>query len=129
MSCLALGIQLPWPSIYSLVPGGLSQGFLDAGFRVAASVDADKWAALTQRHNHGSRENPTQVIEDDIENVTAEQLLAACKRAGAPRPDVLMGGPPCQGFSRSTCATRHMEIPTTACFRISEARGPTAFRR
>jgi DNA (cytosine-5)-methyltransferase 1 len=97
--------------------GGLSQGFIDAGFQVAASVDADKWAALTQRENHASLENPTVVIEDSVENVTAEQLLSACRNSGASRPDVLMGGPPCQGFSRSNMRTRSMENPNNCLFR------------
>lgn len=97
--------------------GGLSQGFIDAGFHVAASIDSDKWAVLTQKENHCGLKNPTEVIECSIEDVSVQKLLDICKKNGVSRPDVLMGGPPCQGFSRSNMRTRTMENPNNCLFR------------
>jgi DNA (cytosine-5)-methyltransferase 1 len=75
--------------------GGLDFGFEGAGFETAAALEMDKACCRTLRHN---RDWP--VIEDDIHQVTSDALL---DRAGlAPgEADVLIGGPPCQPFSKS----------------------------
>lgn len=96
--------------------GGLSEGFIKAGFDVLASVESNKWAVLTQKHNHGRLENPTEVIEGRVETVPVKRLLSICQKRGATRPDVVMGGPPCQGFSVCNTRTRSMENPTNWLF-------------
>lgn len=75
--------------------GGLDFGFEAAGFTTAVAVDLDAVCCRTLRLN-----GPWPVIEDDIHNVTSETILktAKLKRGSA---DVLIGGPPCQPFSKS----------------------------
>jgi DNA (cytosine-5)-methyltransferase 1 len=63
--------------------GGLSRGMDRAGFRVLLAVDSDKAAIETYREALG---HPTERVD-----VTAGVNL--------PAADVVVGGPPCQGFS------------------------------
>jgi DNA (cytosine-5)-methyltransferase 1 len=76
--------------------GGMSTGFSRAGFRTLAAVDSDPYSCRTYELNH------LDVIPDTVilGNVTEPSLLD--KVAGlVPEDgvDVLVGGPPCQGFS------------------------------
>lgn len=75
--------------------GGLSRGFLQAGFNVVLGVDYDDAALKTFKENHGNAEalkldlfdhNNIKVIEDYFKS---RNIML----------DVLVGGPPCQGFS------------------------------
>jgi DNA (cytosine-5)-methyltransferase 1 len=64
--------------------GGMTRGFLDSGrFRSVRAVEFDPDAAATYRENFGDH-----VIELPIEDVAVFD-----------RADVVIGGPPCQGFS------------------------------
>ena len=75
--------------------GGLDFGFEAAGFDTAVAVEMDAVCCRTLRLN---RRWP--VIERDIHEVTSTELLQAAKlKAG--EADVLIGGPPCQPFSKS----------------------------
>jgi DNA (cytosine-5)-methyltransferase 1 len=75
--------------------GGLDFGFEAAGFRTAAAVEMDAAACRALRKN---RRWP--VIEAKIQDVSSRDLLrAAGLKVG--EPDVLIGGPPCQPFSKS----------------------------
>ena len=66
--------------------GGMTQGFVDAGFIPVAAVDHDPVAGATYAANFG----PHARIED------ADEFA----RRSFPRVDVVDGGPPpCQGFS------------------------------
>jgi DNA (cytosine-5)-methyltransferase 1 len=80
--------------LYSGV-GGLDYGFEAAGFETGAAVefDADCCASL-----RGNRKWP--LFERSIFEVTTQQLLdaAGVVRGGV---DVVIGGPPCQPFSKS----------------------------
>jgi len=92
--------------------GGLSEGFRRAGVVVAVSVEKDKHAAETQRRNHGCRKHiRTQVINEDVNSVPVSRLAAALKLFERAKPDIVMGGPPCQGFSRSNMYTRNLQNP------------------
>lgn len=74
--------------------GGLSLGFEDAGFQIAFANDLDEDCERTYVEN-----NPgTTFIPGSIEGVTARDIF---KRTGLGRGDIdiLIGGPPCQGFS------------------------------
>lgn len=75
--------------------GGLSEGFHRAGFEIAAAVDMDPLALRTYWLNHpGVRDE--RIICRDIREVTESDLRRA---AGRRKIDVLIGAPPCQGFS------------------------------
>lgn len=75
--------------------GGLDYGFEAAGFRTAVALEMDTRCCVTLRHNR-----PWPVIERDIGDVPTDELLStAGLRAG--EADVLIGGPPCQPFSKS----------------------------
>jgi len=112
-------VSRQWPVVIDLFAGagGLSQGFTDAGFRVAAAVESDKWAIMTQTANHAESDEPVDVISIPVQSVPVVRLVDACKTLRVARPDVLMGGPPCQGFSRANMRTRSMENPDNCLFR------------
>ena len=74
--------------------GGLSEGFRQAGFHVLAGQDFDDQAGATFAATHPE----AKFIGGPIQDVTAQQLLkAAGKKRG--EIDVIVGGPPCQGYS------------------------------
>lgn len=70
--------------------GGLSLGFEMAGFHVVGAIDFDKYCCNTYRYNFPT----TAVIEDDITKIDPRNLPFEKERI-----DVVVGGPPCQGFS------------------------------
>lgn len=68
--------------------GGLTQGLRQAGpFRPVAAVEMDLAASATFAQNHGNVVH----VGDIIDWVESGQV---------PEADVVVGGPPCQGFSR-----------------------------
>jgi DNA (cytosine-5)-methyltransferase 1 len=74
--------------------GGLSLGFKEAGFQVAFANDINVDYASTYGQNHAE----TKFFCESVENLSAAELLKATGlRKG--EIDVLIGGPPCQGFS------------------------------
>ncbi len=74
--------------------GGLSEGFRQAGFHVLAGQDYDEKAGATFAATHPE----ASFIGGPIQCVSPEMLLdAAGKKRG--EIDVVVGGPPCQGYS------------------------------
>lgn len=71
--------------------GGLSQGFIKAGFEIAIAIEHDKDIAYSYQRNHPQ----TDVYVDDICNLDFKEI-----HKKHPQIDVVMGGPPCQGFSQ-----------------------------
>lgn len=72
--------------------GGLDLGFRMAGFRVLAASDIKDESRRTHEINFPD----VPFIHGDLRELTVTDLVAAL---GDRRPDVIIGGPPCQGFS------------------------------
>ncbi len=85
------------PKLISLYTGagGLDLGFEAAGFETAIAVEMDPEAVETLRHN---REWP--VLNRDIATVSSKEILDAGSLQVS-EADALIGGPPCQPFSKS----------------------------
>jgi DNA (cytosine-5)-methyltransferase 1 len=81
-------------SLYSGA-GGIDYGFEAAGFTTRVCLDFDREACASLRANRGWK-----VIESDIATVAPETILAAAQLS-AGEVEVLIGGPPCQPFSKS----------------------------
>ena len=75
--------------------GGLDFGLEAAGFDAAVCLEMDRWCCITLNANRN-----WAIIEDKIENVSSELILSTGKLK--PREAALLvGGPPCQPFSKS----------------------------
>jgi DNA (cytosine-5)-methyltransferase 1 len=83
-------------SLYTGV-GGLDFGFEAAGFETVAAVELDKVSCRTVRLNRPR----WGLLEGDIHDIPSRKILeTAGLRPG--EADVLIGGPPCQPFSKSS---------------------------
>ena len=74
--------------------GGLSYGLEKAGFNVLLGVDNWGESLKTFKHNHPHAET----LEADISKVKGSDIK---KLIGNKKIDLIVGGPPCQGFSLS----------------------------
>lgn len=75
--------------------GGLSRGFYDAGYNVVLGVDFDEAALKTFKENHGSAE----AMKLDLFDHNNIDVIINFLHKKEIELDVLVGGPPCQGFS------------------------------
>lgn len=75
--------------------GGLSRGFIDAGFKVSLGVDFDDAALKTFAHNH----DQATALKLDLFNLDNVKVIDNFFQKRNLKVDVLVGGPPCQGFS------------------------------
>lgn len=75
--------------------GGLSRGFMDAGFNVVLGIDFDDAALNTFAKNHGT----AQAMKLDLFNHDNINIIKKYLDDNNVKLDVLIGGPPCQGFS------------------------------
>lgn len=104
-------------SLFSGV-GGLDIGLHQAGVETVACIEQDGFAAKSLKINSArydsvpdephiavSKQYPWAVINQDIRTVTANKILdvADVERASI---DIVVGGPPCQTFSRSNEGNR-----------------------
>ena len=73
--------------------GGMSLGFEMSGYQIGLGIDKDPWACQTHAHNfHG------HCIQADITAIADPDAFV--RDHGPEHVDVIIGGPPCQGFSR-----------------------------
>lgn len=72
--------------------GGFSLGFESAGAVVVGALETDAWACETFATNHPE----TKILSAKIETVTNRNFE---KYFSGKNPDIIIGGPPCQGFS------------------------------
>ena len=81
------------PTVFDVFSGagGFSLGFEMAGCDIIGAIERDKWAAETFVANHP---NATMLL-GDIESFSEENIRASLIKS----PDIIIGGPPCQGFS------------------------------
>lgn len=93
--------------------GGLSTGFRKAGFNIILANEIDESIAKSYQKNHGE----TIMINDDIKNI-----LPAIENLDK-EIDVIIGGPPCQGFSmagariRENKSNKFLDDPRNYLFR------------
>jgi DNA (cytosine-5)-methyltransferase 1 len=113
-------LQLPVIDLFAGA-GGLGVGASMAGCDVRLSVDTDRWSCQTLRANpqyHG------EVLEGDIRALTGDQLREAAG-LGPSDPVVIVGGPPCQPFSK---AAYWVDEGKEAAFRRARAAGEVVER-
>lgn len=72
--------------------GGMSLGFKMEGFKTVIAVEKDKHIADSFKKNH----KDTKVIVNDISEINIEETFNEYKG----NISVVIGGPPCQGFSQ-----------------------------
>lgn len=87
--------------------GGMSHGLRCAGLRPVAEVEQDAWACETLRHNFDGSE----VVEADLSEVSDSDIS---QFRGV---DVVVGGPPCQGFSVAGGRQYGVDDPRNKLFR------------
>ncbi len=78
--------------------GGFTLGMVRAGFECVAAIDFDEFAASTLQKNLPTIAN---VLQKDLTKYKPEELS---KLTGYRYVDVIVGGPPCQGFSLARSA-------------------------
>jgi DNA (cytosine-5)-methyltransferase 1 len=79
--------------------GGLSLGFRAARCRIQAAVDIDGVAGQTFRTNFENLQPDDPPIVMSGEDFDLEQMRLAEILRGESPPDIVIGGPPCQGFA------------------------------
>ena len=91
--------------------GGFSVGFEKAGYRIIKAVEYDKSIAASYSHNH----RDTIMFAEDIGKIDNEEHFTRGES------EVIIGGPPCQGFSMAGARIREknafMNDPRNYLFR------------
>lgn len=95
-------------------PGGLSRGFEDARnhnfrFKTIVANDVNEYAGETYLQNHKGTEFILGSIADEE---TKKKILNSVKKINKKSSvDLVIGGPPCKGFSLANKMTRDMSNP------------------
>ncbi|WFS61876.1 DNA cytosine methyltransferase [Pseudodesulfovibrio thermohalotolerans] len=111
--------------------GGFSEAAKESGIQVVAAIENNQNACKTYRANLVEKKpNPPKLFSDDITQLPVEKFI---KSAGIEPGciDVLMGGPPCQGFSTHRIKDAGVDDPRNALllhyFSYLNALRPKAF--
>lgn len=73
--------------------GGLSLGFIQSGYNVILGIDKEENALVTFRESHnGAKGVNIDLFDDNFVHIIEKEI-------GNEKVDVIVGGPPCQGFS------------------------------
>lgn len=90
--------------------GGLDYGFEQEGFLVPFANEFWKPAQDSYEFSHPN----TELFRDDIRNLTNEKIDVSMKLRGIKKIDLIIGGPPCQGFSMA--GSRNKDDPRNKLF-------------
>jgi DNA (cytosine-5)-methyltransferase 1 len=88
------------PTVISLFSGagGLDLGFKEAGFSIAVALDSSEAAIRTHKRNFPG----TRSAVADLEALKAAGVVSYVEKYVPPGTSIgVIGGPPCQGFSRA----------------------------
>jgi len=89
--------------------GGFSLGFEQSGCEVIGAVEIDQWASETFKFNH-----PNAVVYNkDISKLSDKEILDVF---GDKKPNLIIGGPPCQGFSIANKSNGDPKDPRNSLF-------------
>jgi len=90
--------------------GGFSMGFsMLPQYRVVGGIEMDKWAAETFALNHPE----ATTLVGPIQSFSDKKLKASFTE----RPDIILGGPPCQGFSIANRNAGDAKDPRNSLFK------------
>ncbi|MBN8664858.1 MAG: DNA cytosine methyltransferase [Chitinophagales bacterium] len=90
--------------------GGFSLGFdLTGNFNIIGAIEFDKWAAETFQYNHPH----ATTLVGNIQQFDKEFLLDKFQE----KPDIILGGPPCQGFSIANRKAGDASDPRNSLFK------------
>lgn len=93
--------------------GGMSWGLRKKGFNIVAGIDIWDIALTTYAHNHKN----AKALKLDISKSDPNEVLATIG-VSKEDVDVIIGGPPCQGFSKNTPASwRFLEDPRNQLYK------------
>lgn len=90
--------------------GGLSLGLVQAGFEAVAGIDYNESAIKTYRHNFKQANGICEDILSMDRNHISDQL------GDLSDVDVIIGGPPCQGFSNANKNYVELDDPRNKLF-------------
>ncbi|MFA7430160.1 MAG: DNA cytosine methyltransferase [Rhodospirillaceae bacterium] len=90
--------------------GGFSLGFEHAGYKISGAIEIDAWAAETFQANHPE----AKVVQRDISLIPDSDLSRMFSESP---PDLIIGGPPCQGYSICNVGSGDPKDPRNSLFK------------
>lgn len=87
--------------------GGISEGYALAGFDIVGGIDFNEYATVTFKHNFKN----AKVHNIDITSFSDDQIMEDFHDV-----DVIVGGPPCQGFSSANRWQKEIDDPRNRLF-------------
>ena len=88
--------------------GGLSRGFIDAGCKVILGIDNDQAALNTFEKNHNGAIGLNASLAEESTFDKVQKII------GNKSVDLIVGGPPCQGFSLT--GSRNFDDPRNSLY-------------